>query len=260
MIHVLLLLGLSAPDLRPPAPDPLEIRSWFSPQSYPARALQEGAEGTVAFEVQVDARGRPGRCVVTSSSGHRSLDEGTCDIIRRRGRFRAAVGRDGSPVASTFASQVSWRTAVPAPHSYRAVIVDLSAEGAPSQCRVEAMEMLPDEADSCAAALRDIALQPNVARSFSRLTFLLMHSDNEILPFPPDPSWGRRLSRLVSEQIRLGAAPFPITCTTVVAEGWSEGTDACGGFPHRRRRLTRAEAAHAQVGRLEMSVFGVPRE
>jgi hypothetical protein len=122
------------------------------------------------------------------------------------------------------------------------------------------MEMLPDQRNSCARALKDMALQPNIARSFKRVTFLLMYSDKDIFPYPQDPSWGQRLSRLVSEQTRLGASSHPITCTTVVAEGVGQGADACADFPTRNRKLTVAEAAVAETGRMEMSVFGVPRE
>ena len=82
--------------------------------------------------------------------------------------------------------------------------------------------------------------------------------DKDISPFPSDPSWGQRLSRLVSEQTRLGASSYPIACTTVLAEGFSKGADACAGLP--TRRLTAAETAIAETGRMEMSIFGVPRE
>ena len=258
MISYLLLLGMSAAFFRPSGPEPLEILSWFSPDSYPEEALRAKAEGTVTFEVHVDARGKPSGCVVTESSGHASLDSGTCDVIRRQGLFRPPTGPDGKPVASTYVSKVSWKIPVSAPHSYRAVILDITHGEAARRCRVEAMEMLPDEAVSCASALHYVTQRPDVAKSFKRVTFLLMYSDKDISPFPPDPSWGQRLSRLVSEQTRLGDSSYPIACTTVLAEGFSKGADACAGLP--TRRLTAAETAIAQTGRMEMSIFGVPRD
>lgn len=254
-----LFIGISAAAPPVSGPQPLDLPSWFPSDSYPAEALRAKAQGTVAFEVEVDARGKPGACVVTRSSGHASLDSRTCELVGRNGRFRPATGPDGKKVASTFASKMSWQIPTTAPHSYRAVIVDIPQGGAKPQCRVEAAEIPPDEASACASALRKIAGQPDFARAFKRVTFVLNYSDKDLPPYPPDPSWGVPLSRLVSEQTRLAGSTYPIRCTTVIADGWSKGADACAGFSQRKRRLTAAEAAIAEVGRVEVSVFGVPR-
>jgi TonB family protein len=44
----------------------------------PMIAYDEGAEGTTAFEVLVDERGTPTRCVITKSAGYPVLDETVC--------------------------------------------------------------------------------------------------------------------------------------------------------------------------------------
>jgi TonB family protein len=41
-------------------------------------AYAEGAQGTTAFEVQVDERGLPTKCTITKTSGYRALDVAVC--------------------------------------------------------------------------------------------------------------------------------------------------------------------------------------
>jgi len=44
----------------------------------PAIAVQEGAEGTTAFEVLVDEQGNPAKCIITKPAGYVVLDETVC--------------------------------------------------------------------------------------------------------------------------------------------------------------------------------------
>jgi TonB family protein len=44
----------------------------------PAIAYAEGAQGTTAFEVQVDERGNPTKCTITKKSGYLALDNAVC--------------------------------------------------------------------------------------------------------------------------------------------------------------------------------------
>jgi TonB family protein len=44
----------------------------------PAIAYAEGAQGTTAFEVQVDERGNPIKCTITKKSGYLALDNAVC--------------------------------------------------------------------------------------------------------------------------------------------------------------------------------------
>lgn len=44
----------------------------------PAIAVQEGAEGTTAFEVLIDEQGTPTKCVITKPAGYVVLDETVC--------------------------------------------------------------------------------------------------------------------------------------------------------------------------------------
>lgn len=88
---------------------PLDPGSWVTNPDYPARALAENREGTVAFNLAVDATGRVSRCIVTASSGYADLDAATCEHIADRARFAPATDRDGRAIASDYANRVLWK-------------------------------------------------------------------------------------------------------------------------------------------------------
>ncbi len=56
---------------------PLGGETAINPQP-PMIAYAEGAEGTTAFEVLIDERGTPTKCVITKPAGYRFLDEAVC--------------------------------------------------------------------------------------------------------------------------------------------------------------------------------------
>lgn len=71
--------------------------AWFGPDEYPAAALRRGDQGRVRVLLEIDADGRPRGCSLIETSGHASLDDGTCDVVMGVGRFdRAGRGRHRS--------------------------------------------------------------------------------------------------------------------------------------------------------------------
>ncbi|MEZ5742232.1 MAG: TonB family protein [Sphingomonadaceae bacterium] len=82
--------------------------AWFGPNDYPTRDIREGNEGTVQFRVAIDARGKVADCIVTRSSGHSRLDDATCAVVKKRGRFSAAKDDTGALVAGSYTSSVKW--------------------------------------------------------------------------------------------------------------------------------------------------------
>jgi TonB family protein len=82
--------------------------SWFSPDDYPMEAAKKGIEGNATFEVDVDAEGKPTACRITDSSGSASLDQTTCDIVLKKGRFKPAMFH-GKAVAGRYSETASWR-------------------------------------------------------------------------------------------------------------------------------------------------------
>jgi protein TonB len=60
---------------------------WFTDDDYPADAKRAGAQGSVSLLLSVDTSGKVVGCRVTASSGNSSLDDATCRLAERRGRF-----------------------------------------------------------------------------------------------------------------------------------------------------------------------------
>ena len=82
--------------------------NWVTTSDYPARALREEREGTVAFRVLVKPDGLVSQCAITGSSGSPDLDALTCALISKRARFKPALDENGKPTTGTFASRVRW--------------------------------------------------------------------------------------------------------------------------------------------------------
>jgi len=81
---------------------------WISTEDYPPSSIRAGEQGVVAITLQVDAAGKVTDCSVTASSGHVALDQATCRLYQRRGRFTAALDDAGMPVAATYSDRVRW--------------------------------------------------------------------------------------------------------------------------------------------------------
>jgi len=100
-----LLSAAAAVAPTPPAPQPIDIGSWFTASDYPPAARRQGAEGAVGYRIDVDAAGRPVGCQVTQSAGP-ALDQPTCDLLIRRSHFRPAVDASGRGVAALGSSRL----------------------------------------------------------------------------------------------------------------------------------------------------------
>ena len=102
-----LLSAVAAVAPTPPAPQPIDIGSWFSASDYPAMARRQGAEGVVAYRIDVDPAGRPIGCQVTQSAGP-ALDQPTCDLLMRRSHFTPAADASGKAVAGRYIGRIRW--------------------------------------------------------------------------------------------------------------------------------------------------------
>lgn len=80
----------------------------FPPDSYPPEAIRRGEQGRVVALLNVDAGGSTTSCVVKASSGSRSLDRATCDIVVAGVRFEPARDGRGVAIGSTYILPVRW--------------------------------------------------------------------------------------------------------------------------------------------------------
>src|SRR6476620_10433131 len=67
---------------------------------YPTQARRNGWQGDVTAELSFDANGRVSACRVVKSSNYPVLDEGTCDLLKQRARFKTKdkQGAEGTVV------------------------------------------------------------------------------------------------------------------------------------------------------------------
>jgi TonB family protein len=97
--------------LRVPVKEVESPAHWVSDADYPDTALQQEASGSVLTRLKVDATGLVSDCLVVESSGNAALDETTCRILRKRGRFHPAIDADGKPTTGLTAIRIRWLTA-----------------------------------------------------------------------------------------------------------------------------------------------------
>jgi TonB family protein len=74
----------------------------------PAIAYEPGAQVTTAFDVQVDAGGRPTACAVTKSSGYRALDDAVCGAAMAARYLPRMV--NGRATAGTYRDAFTFRS------------------------------------------------------------------------------------------------------------------------------------------------------
>lgn len=92
----------------PMVAEPCMPDRWFYDGSYPPAAQAAGLSGTVGYRLEVGLDGRVAECHIDASSGHASLDAGTCQLLRRRARFVPARDVDGSAMAWTYRGSIRW--------------------------------------------------------------------------------------------------------------------------------------------------------
>ena len=98
-----------APSFAAVAPRPIGGSGWISTDDYPGMSVRRNEEGTANYVLQIGANGKVTNCSIIVSTGHQRLDEATCNLLMRRGKFTPATDTGGAKVAGTYSGQVTWR-------------------------------------------------------------------------------------------------------------------------------------------------------
>lgn len=85
-----------------------QCSNWASFITYPDFAVEQELEGRVTLGVKIDTNGHAFDCVILSSSGHRKLDEATCDQYEKFAHFNPALDADGNRVIGKFCNTITW--------------------------------------------------------------------------------------------------------------------------------------------------------
>jgi TonB family protein len=88
-----------------------DLQGVFRGDDYPAEAMDKNMEGEVQFALLIDETGAIADCTVIKTSGVAVLDAQSCGIVKKRARFKPALGHDGKPAKDGLVQRVSWRIA-----------------------------------------------------------------------------------------------------------------------------------------------------
>src|SRR5215216_4074263 len=80
----------------------------FIAKHYPPKALKAGQQGKVSFRLVLEPDGSLGTCEITKSSGYKSLDDETCELILRYARLNVVRNADGRSVRAEQNGFINW--------------------------------------------------------------------------------------------------------------------------------------------------------
>ena len=90
------------------AQPPRPITGFIDQDDYPAAAIKADAQGRVEALLKISETGLVTSCTIRRSSGHRLLDETTCQLVLARYRFDPALNDQGQPIAVEAVLPVVW--------------------------------------------------------------------------------------------------------------------------------------------------------
>src|SRR5205809_4750429 len=97
-----MLFLLLAHEADPSASRPPEkLKPIFSYEDYPAEAVRNHWEGTVVADLTISVKGLPTACRIVKSSGHKVLDDKTCELLITRAKFLPPKDKSGRPTEDT---------------------------------------------------------------------------------------------------------------------------------------------------------------
>ena len=102
----------------PPPPPPVktvpprsavgDLQGLFRGDDYPLSAIERDEQGSVIVRLTIGTNGRVSGCNVTSSSGSRTLDNATCQILQSRAKFTPARDNRGNLTTDTVSQRIRW--------------------------------------------------------------------------------------------------------------------------------------------------------
>lgn len=92
----------------PPRSATGDLQGLFRSDDYPRSAIEHREQGSVSVRLMVDVTGRVGACDVTSSSGSRTLDNASCQILQSRALFTPARDSSGNLTIDTVRQEIRW--------------------------------------------------------------------------------------------------------------------------------------------------------
>ena len=92
-------------------PVPTNRERWVRQNDYNRFNPGNWNGGVLEFTLVVDARGRPGDCIVNATSGSRDFDALTCRNLQRRARFDPALDARGQASVGRYSGSIAYEVA-----------------------------------------------------------------------------------------------------------------------------------------------------
>lgn len=82
---------------------------WATNNDYPLEEMRREIEGTVTFQLKVNAEGIVEKCMILRSSNVATFDQLTCKLMMQRARFKPALDADDQPITSFYVNRLRWQ-------------------------------------------------------------------------------------------------------------------------------------------------------
>jgi hypothetical protein len=129
------------------AAQPINEGTWFRLEDVPVRELSDADPRTVFFRLTVRPDGTLQGCQVEVKSGLTAVDKLTCNLARRRARFKPATAANGVPTYGVYRNRATW--AVNPGKSYISPVdIELQVDALPSGQRAPASVNVTFAADA----------------------------------------------------------------------------------------------------------------
>jgi len=208
----------------------------FSDGDYPPDALKAHKEGSVSVRLTINAEGKVSGCQLRRSSGVRSLDRVTCDLLSSRAIFEPARDREGRAIEDRLVQRVTWR--IPRNISFgddQTVLTVRVVNKVPSECWItHAGNRIPAPPGECAAmqavgSARIIPGAPAWLGQAYRVQF-----DRTILIGDGLPPLGdARINRRSAARLTIDPGGRIVDCSPISQGGEDAGINICRGVPGR---------------------------
>lgn len=208
---------------------------------YPASAIANEEQGTVAVRIAVDERGRAADCTVETSSGSAAIDAKTCEIVKERATFTPATNAAGQPVAGEFRQRITWRLddpIMPAEDWSSEVVVTYYPDGKTITCKSEgkgAFKSPSTTTSRCAqeraltGELRRVGIVRPGATTIATVDVRFVRGPAEGLTLPSPRTGDLIVARQVVE-VSIAADGKVTSCRQISFEGFGQPPPPCLGL------------------------------
>lgn len=230
MGNLLLLIALASVAVSAtPRTDP---HTWLGPDDYPKSSIASETEGAITVAINVDEKGAPSSCSVTSSSGDNELDNLTCSLLMKRAQFIPAKGQQGQATTSQYSQKVTWR--IPREklitQGFKLTFA-VERDGRLSNCEMVKYDFQDNDLQ-CNPQMIDVMAEkmlPSPLASYQSVSLMLaLEVEQSGIAIPRQLDEDRTI--ISSATAGISAAGVITTCKAEVTRDWmGKSSDLCGG-------------------------------